>query len=130
MRRFALLAFVLTGCVSVGKTVLVPDLPRLSSDQVAIYLPGDSVPPHTRVAIFETEHQGNMNDATDVLNKLRSEAGKLGANGVVIIGSEAEGDATRIANTLMTGVDWGGKVTTQAIAILAQDSTSSPHLRQ
>ena len=78
------LALGLTSCVSVGKTVLMPDLPPTSEESVRVFLPGDSVPEHDRVAILTADFNDSMSDNSDVLNKLRKEAAKLGANGIVI----------------------------------------------
>ena len=59
-----------------------------------------------------------MSNNSDVLNKLRKEAAKLGANAIVIVGSEAEDEVTRTLRTLTTGVYLGGRAKTQALAIL------------
>ncbi len=112
------LALGLTACVTVGKTVLMPDLPPTSEESVQVFLPGDTVPEHDRVAILTADFNDSMSDNSDVLNKLRQEAAKLGANGIVIVGSEAEDDITRTLRTLTTGVYLGGRAKTQAFAIL------------
>ena len=112
---------VLAGCVSVGKTVLVPGLPPKAEADVQVFLPGDSVPPHERVAILEADFNDSMSDGSDVLNKLRQEAAKLGADGIVLVGTEAESDAARVMRTLATGAYLGGRAKTQALAILVQD---------
>lgn len=114
---FALL-LVLSGCVSVGKTVLTPGLPPVPESAVNIFMPGDEIPEHRRVAILEADFNDSMNGLDDVLAKLRQEAAKLGANGVVIVGGSAEGGAERALRTLTTGVYLGGRAKTQAYAIL------------
>ncbi len=108
----------LTSCVTVGKTVLMPDLPPTSEESVQVFLPGDPVPEHDRVAILTADFNDSMSDNSDVLNKLRKEAAKLGANAIVIVGSEAEDEVTRTLRTLTTGVYLGGRAKTQALAIL------------
>lgn len=119
MKKPAIAAtLALAACVSVGKTVLVPGLPPVSADSVQVYLPGDSVPPHDRVALLEADYNDSMSDATDVINKFRSEAAKLGATAVVILGSESEDDTGRVLRTLTTGVYLGGRAKAQAIAVL------------
>ena len=115
------LALVLTACVSVGKTVLMPDLAPINEENVRVFLPGDAVPRHDRVAILTADFNDSMSDDSDVLNKLRKEAAKLGANGIVIVGSETESDATRVARTLTLGADYGGRGKTQAFAILLRN---------
>ena len=111
-------ALGLTACVTVAKTVLMPDLPPTSEEIVRVFLPGDTVPEHDRVAILTADFNDSMSDNSDVLNKLRKEAAKLGANAIVIVGNEAEDDVTRTLRTLTTGVYLGGRAKTQAFAIL------------
>lgn len=120
MRRFfAVLALVLVaGCVNVGTTLLRPGLAPVSETSVTIFLPGDSVPEHERVAILEADYNDMMSGTDDVLNKLRAEAAKLGANGVVLAGYEAEGAVVRAMRTATTGAYLGGRAKVQAIAIL------------
>ncbi len=112
------LALGLTACVTVGKTVLMPDLAPTNEESVRVFLPGDAVPAHDRVAILTADFNDSMSDNSDVLNKLRQEAAKLGANGIVIVGSESEDGVTRTLRTLTTGLYLGGRAKTQAFAIL------------
>ena len=101
------LALAAVGCVSVGKTVLLPGLSPTTEAEVRVFLPNDTVPPHERVAILEADFNDSMSDGADVLNKLRQEAAKLGANGVVLIGTEGEAGAATVMRTLATGVYLG-----------------------
>lgn len=91
-----------TGCVSVGKTVLdtsfqTSPVPR---DDVYVYLPGDTVPDHTRIAILDAEGDADLVDNSDLLNKMREEAGKLGANAIVVGAVEDPGTGARIAQAV------------------------------
>jgi hypothetical protein len=89
MRRYpvvlALLLF-LAACVSVSKSVLSrahigQPVPR---DEVQVFFADDSVPPHERVAILSAQGDDSLTDPADMIDKLRQEAGKLGANAIIL----------------------------------------------
>lgn len=97
-----LAALLAAGCVTVGKTVLdssfqANPVPR---DDVYVYLPGDTVPEHTRVAILDAEGDADVVDNSDLLNKMREEAGKLGANAIVLGEMTDPGTGARIAEAI------------------------------
>jgi hypothetical protein len=95
----------------------MPGLPPVPETSVQVFLPGDSVPPHDRVAILEGKFNDAQSSNSKVLNKVRKEAARLGANGLVIVGTEREGIATRVLSTVVNGGYTGGRAATQAIAI-------------
>ncbi|UCC25817.1 MAG: hypothetical protein JSU98_01725 [Gemmatimonadales bacterium] len=103
-RAFGLLiGLLLAGCVSVGKTVLdtsfqANPVPR---DDVYVYMPGDTVPEHTRVAILDAEGDADLFNNADLLNKLREEAGKLGANAIIIGELEDPSTGARVAKAIL-----------------------------
>ena len=86
----AAIAHALGGCASTSKVMLGPAYPALSPEQVHIYYQ----PParYREVALLETQSgsftYGEQNKMNSVLTKLRAEAAKLGANGVLFQGSE------------------------------------------
>jgi len=86
----AVLAFALGGCASTSKVMLGPTYPAIAPEQVHIYYQ----PParYREVALLETQSgsftYGEQNKMNSVLTKLRAEAAKLGANGVLFQGSE------------------------------------------
>lgn len=86
----AALALALAGCASTSKVMLGPTYPAISPEQVHIYYQ----PParYREVALLETRSgsftYGEQNKMNSVLTKLRAEAAKLGANGVLFQGSE------------------------------------------
>ena len=84
----AALALALAGCASTSHVMLGDSHPPLAPEQVRIYYQ----PPakYLEVALLETQSgsftYGEQNKMNSVLGKLRAEAAKLGANGVLIEG--------------------------------------------
>jgi len=85
----AAMLLALGGCASTSKVMLGPTYPPLAPEQVHIYYQ----PParYREVALLETQSgsftYGEQNKMNSVLTKLRAEAAKLGANGVLFQGS-------------------------------------------
>jgi hypothetical protein len=86
----AVAALLLAGCASTSRVLLGPTYPPLPVEQVRVYYQ----PParYREVALLETQSgpftYGEQNKTNSVLNRLRAEAAKLGANGVLFQGSE------------------------------------------
>jgi len=84
------IALVLGGCASTSRVMLGPTYPPTSPEQVHVYYQ----PParYREIALLETQSgsftYGEQNKMNSVLTKLRAEAAKLGANGVLFQGSE------------------------------------------
>lgn len=105
-----LLSMVLAGCVSVNKSVLTREFQSrpVPRDEVFVFMAsaGDSIPSQcVRVAIM---HASGAEAATEakMIDKLREEAGKLGANAVFIQSMEEPGTGERIVSALFgTGSD-------------------------
>lgn len=102
VKHFAVLVTVLTGCVTVSKSVLMDrsaqPVPR---DQVTLLLATDSVPSTCqRVAMLHGSGPDSFTDEGDMWNKLRDEAGKLGANAVQMQSMEDPGGGERFAAAL------------------------------
>ena len=72
------------GCVSVGRSVLDSSFQTnlIDRDDVLVYAEGDSVPQHVHVALLDAEGGSRASEGA-LLNKLREEAGKLGANAII-----------------------------------------------
>ncbi|MEO6137521.1 MAG: hypothetical protein ABIP11_02500 [Luteimonas sp.] len=85
-----LAALVIAGCSSTSRVMLGPTYPPLSPEQVRIYY--QPPPRYREVALLETESggftYGEQNKMNAVLNKLRVEAARLGANGVLFQGTQ------------------------------------------
>jgi hypothetical protein len=101
-----LLAVLAAACVSVSKTVLTEDfmsapVPARGVNVLMASL-GDTIPTAcTRVAIMHASGDQDATDEGDFLNKLREEAGKLGANTVFVNTMEDAGTAERILGGLV-----------------------------
>jgi len=105
VKRSIVLGLVLVSCVTVGKTVLqdfsATPVPR---DQVHVFLQSDTIPTAcTRVAILNAEGNTSFTNESAMLNKMREEAGKLGANALHMAGTEEPGGAERVMTALAGG---------------------------
>jgi hypothetical protein len=117
MRSLACLAaLAAAACVSVNKSILAPNPTgrTFSEDQVYVYFENDEIPEHTRVAILNAEGDTDTTDESDMIDKLREEAGKLGANAIVLGELDEPGTGARIAGAVF-GIQTNRE--TQAIAI-------------
>ena len=104
MRRAALLLVVIAAaCVSVGKSVLNTSYQAnpIAQEDVFVYVAGDIIPEHTRVAMLDAKGNTDWTDEGDLLNKLRQEAGKLGANAIIWGDTEDAGTGARVARALL-----------------------------
>jgi hypothetical protein len=117
-RRFPTVLALLAAaaCVSVNKSVLAPNPTgrTFSEDQVYVYFEDDDVPEHSRLAILNAEGEVDMTDESDMIDKLRDEAGKLGANAIILGDIQEPGTGARIAGAVF---DVQTFRETQAIAI-------------
>lgn len=119
MRRltfFMLLGLSLAACVSVNKSILAPNPTgrTFEMESVYVYLEGDSVPEHTRLAILNARGDTDVTDESDMIDKLREEAGKLGANAIILGEIDEPGTGTRIAAAIL---DFQTERESQALAI-------------
>jgi len=82
MRRFLLPLLVLAGCVTVSKSVLMDrSHSPVARDDVYVFITGDTIPESCqRVALLHASGAEDLTDEGDMIDKLREEAGKLGAN--------------------------------------------------
>lgn len=102
----ASLVLLASACVSVSKTVLTEEFMRtpVPPGRVNVLMAsmGDTIPSEcTRVAIMHASGDQDATDEGDFLNKLREEAGKLGANTVFVNTMEDAGTAERILGGLV-----------------------------
>ena len=83
----AVMAAVAGGCSTTSRVMISPPRPAVAPEQVRIYF---APPPgrYVEIALLETSSgaftYGEQNKMDSVLGKLRVEAGKLGANGVLL----------------------------------------------
>jgi hypothetical protein len=106
----------LAACVSVNKSVLTPDLPPVDFEDVQVFFEGDSIPEHTRVAILNAKGSSGFTNEGQMIDKLREEAAKLGANGIILAGMKEPGAGEKFVNYLAGGFA-DGQRRGQAIAI-------------
>ena len=106
-----LVALAVVACVSVSKTMLTEEYrgTPVPPGQVNVLMAslGDSIPSEcVRVAIMHASGAQDATDEGDFLDKLREEAGEVGANTVFVQNMEDAGTAERIVGGLLgTGVD-------------------------
>lgn len=107
---------VLAACVSVSKSILDRSMMAtpVPADEVHVYLPGDSVPECRRIAILSAKGDVDMTNEGQMIDKLRKEAGKLGANAIILGQIEEPGTGAKVAKAFLgTSADRR----TQAIAV-------------
>jgi len=112
----AAVAVFLLACVSVNKSVLTPGLASVPASDVHVYFDTDSIPEHTRVAILNASGSSGFTNEGQMIDKLREEAGKLGANAIVLQGIKEPGAGEKLVNALVGGMADGTR-RGQAIAI-------------
>lgn len=102
LKRLLGITLLLTGCVSVSKTVLIDrSASPVPEAEVGVFLAQDSVPASCeRVALLHASGPEDLTDEGDMWNKLREESGKLGANAVQIRTMEDPSTGERILSGL------------------------------
>ena len=94
-------ALLAVACVTVSKTVLTEEYvgTPVPPEQVNVLmaLMGDTIPREcTRIAFLHASGDEDVTDEGDMLEKLREESGKLGANTLFVQTMEEAGTAERI----------------------------------
>lgn len=100
--RLLLLLIALTGCVTVSKSVLLDrsDAP-VPRGGVYVFLRSDTIPASCeRVALLHASGDEDMTDEGQMIDKLREEAGKLGANALHLRTMKDPGTGERIASAV------------------------------
>ncbi len=118
-----LLLPLIGGCVTVNSTVLMDrsSMPVAPLD-VYVYLAGDVVPESCqRVAILHAEGSQDSTNPSQMLDKMREEAGKLGANAVHVRSMEDAGTSERIASWILDDVE--AQRTGEALALWCPDGS-------
>lgn len=120
MRRLLIVLVLLTGCVQVSKTVLMDrSNSPVPKESVYVYLANDAIPNSCeRVAILHGSGEQDWTDEGDMIDKLRSEAGKLGANALHILTMEDAGTVERIVAALL---DTEADRDSEALALWCRD---------
>ena len=93
---------LVAACVTVNKSVLSQSRAgfRVPKERVQVYFPEDSVPAHERIAILNAEGDDQLTNEGQMIDKLREEAGKLGANAIILGDVRDPGTGARIASAV------------------------------
>lgn len=121
MRRFlcvVIASVAVSACVSVNKSMLDSSFERqpLPPEEVQVFFADDELPEHTRVAILHASGDSGMTDEAKMIDRLREEAGKVGANAIVLDDLREPSSGERAVNALFTGYA-GGTRRGEALAI-------------
>lgn len=103
---------LLAGCVTVGTSVLMDrSATPVPQQDVYVFFPDDSIAPSCeRVAILNAQGSTDYTNESQMIDKMREEAGKLGANAILLQGIEDPSGAERFAGALFgTGSDRDGQ---------------------
>jgi len=109
---------LLAGCVSVNKTVLNRSFMTqpVAKEDVHVFFSSDTLPAHERVAILSAKGDESLTDESQMIDKMREEAGKLGANAIVLNEIKDPSTGAKVASAVLgTTANRKG----QAIAIFA-----------
>lgn len=102
--RLALLGLAFTAsCVTVNKTVLMDrSAYPVPQSEVYVYLPEDELPEDCeRVALLDASGEQDATTEAQMLDKMREEAGKLGANAIQLRAIENAGAGDRIVSAIL-----------------------------
>ena len=90
------------GCVRVSSSVLIDrSASPVPQAEVYVFLPGDEIPESCeRVAIVHASGNQDLTNEGQMLDKLREEVGKLGANAVEVRTMEDAGTGERVVAAL------------------------------
>ena len=99
-------ALALAGCVNVSKSVLMDRSAQpVPTDGVEVLLTADEVPDTcTRVALMYASASEFGSDQGKMVDRLREEAGKLGANALLLLRVENPGDGEYVASAITGGI--------------------------
>ncbi len=116
----AVLALGLSGCVSTNSTILGTNSPGapVAEEHVAIYRTADQVPGKYReIALLNSTGESNWTNEHKMYESMKKEAGKLGANAVIVDAlSEPSAGAKVAAAIFGVGAERKGR----AIAIFVE----------
>jgi hypothetical protein len=111
-------------CVHTNATVLsTAPRPAVDPSAVVLYTSADKVPgKYDEVALIDSKGDDIWVSEHKMLESIRKEAGKVGANGVILQGESEPGTAAQVAHALIgTGANRHGK----AIAIFVYPASTA-----
>jgi len=104
-----LLLVSLAGCVSVNKSILDSSFQTqpIPASEVRVFFADDELPEHVRVAILNASGDSGFTNESQMIDKLREEAGKLGANAIVLEDLREPSAGERAVNAFFGGMATG-----------------------
>ena len=114
-----------SGCVVSNATRLTTEsYAPVPAEQVAIYLSEDDIPgEYIKIGLINAKGNHGATDESQMLNKMRKDAGDMGANGILYQSIDEPGTGAKIAGAVLgVGVNRKGQV----IAILVEDENTGP----
>lgn len=99
----AALVLGLGACVTVNKTILMDrSAYPVATMDVYVYLDGDEIPSDCqRVALMDAQGDEDVTTEANMIDRLREEAGKLGANALQLRGIRNAGTGERIVSAIL-----------------------------
>ena len=96
---------VLSGCVSVNRSILSESRigQPVPPNEVQVFFADDSIPDHERIAILNASGSDSWTNEGQMIDRLREEAGKLGANAVILDQLQDPGSGERVVAALFGG---------------------------
>ena len=87
-----------SGCITVSKSVLNDSYAYrpIDRDEVYVFFAYDEICEHDRLAILAAEGDEELTSEGAMIDKLREEAGKLGANAIILNAVTEPGDGERV----------------------------------
>ncbi len=103
IKLLSLFVLLTIGCVHVNKSILNsnPTGEIFPKEEVQVYFESDSIPKHTRIAILTGKGSDDYTDESQMIDKLREEAGKLGANAIILKGIKDPGAGQKFVSALL-----------------------------
>ena len=134
MRKIGLglLCVAFTGCITTHATLVDPTAtryPRVSADSVRIFTDQSELDTleFVRIAIIEASGSGEWTNQSEMLQAMRTKAGELGGNGVLLPRIEEPSAGAKVAAAIFgTGTQRKGNVVAVRVLGIKKKSPSEP----
>lgn len=117
-----MVTLALAACGVSTSTIMLDPTPRpfVTPEHVRVFLTPDDVPgEYVRIAVIHAKADPSWNDEAKIVTKLREEAAKLGANGLILGEFVEPTTGAKVANALL-GTNADRKV--EAVAIWLEEA--------
>ena len=128
-----LLCLALGGCITTHATLVDPTAPRYARvppDSVRIFTDQSELDTldFVRIAIIEASGSGEWTNQSEMLQAMRTKAGELGGNGVILPKIEEPSAGAKVAAAVFgTGTQRKGNVIAVRVLGVKKKSTSESH---